>query len=131
MRWWQWDPSKWFIRVMSWFGQAFDLKSVPWFRIQRAQLLAQFRRAERELAACAGRAHFAQMKVRMAEEYAAFQVAVSSWSEMRDQFMQKTRSTALERWERSAFRARARELETSLHLQMRRMQMLRTELRTG
>ena len=36
VRWWQWDPSKWLISALSWFGLARNLKTVPWFRIQRA-----------------------------------------------------------------------------------------------
>jgi len=131
VRWWQWDPSKWLIRALSWVGLAYKLKSVPWFRIQRAQLQAQFRRAERELAAYDGREHFSQMKARLAEEYAAFQAAVTSWSAMRAQFLTRTRESALDRWEHSEFRARARELERSLHLQLRRMQSLRLQLRYG
>ncbi len=131
VRWWQWDPSKWFIRAMSWCGMAYDLKSVPWFRIQRTQLLAQFRRAERELAACPDRAHLAQLKSRIAEEYASFQAVVASWSEMRAQFVQKTRDSALERWERLILRSRGRELEFALQLQLGRMQLLRSQLRAG
>jgi stearoyl-CoA desaturase (delta-9 desaturase) len=131
VRWWQWDPSKWLIRTMSWCGLAYNLKSVPWFRIQRALLLAQFRRAERELAAYSGRERLAQLKARVAEEYAAFQAAVASWSLMRAQMLQKTHDSALSRWERSAFRAGARELERSLQQQLRRMQLLRSELQAG
>ena len=131
VRWWQWDPSKWLIRALSWVGLTYRLKSVPWFRIQRAQLQAQFRRAERELAAYDGREHFAQMKMRLAEEYAAFQAAIASWSAMRAQLVQKTRDSATDRWERSEFRSRARELERALHLQLRRLQSLRLQLRTA
>ncbi len=36
VRWWQWDPSKWFINAMRWLGLARNLKTVPWFKIQRA-----------------------------------------------------------------------------------------------
>jgi stearoyl-CoA desaturase (delta-9 desaturase) len=129
VRWWQWDPSKWFIRAMSWCGLAYNLRSVPWFRIQRAQLLAQFRRAERELAAYSGRARFAPLKDRLAEEYAAFQAAVASWSAMRAELLQKTRDSALERWERSIFRSRGREFERALQLQLGRMRLLRLQLR--
>jgi stearoyl-CoA desaturase (delta-9 desaturase) len=129
VRWWQWDPSKWFIKAMSWCGLAYGLKSVPWFRIQRAQLLAQFRRAERELAAISGQAHFAHLKARIAEEYASFQAAVSSWNEMRAQFVQKTRDSALARWERSIMCSRGRELESALQLQLGRMQLLRSQMR--
>jgi stearoyl-CoA desaturase (delta-9 desaturase) len=37
VRWWQWDPSKWFIGAMHALGLASNLKRVPEIRIQRAQ----------------------------------------------------------------------------------------------
>lgn len=131
VRWWQWDPSKWFIRAMSACGLASDLKTVPWFRIQRARLQSQFHRAEHELAALPGREHFAHLKARIAEEYAVFQAAVVSWSELRAQFLEKSRNSALERWEHSFFRSRARELEFALRMQLRRMHLLRSRLRNS
>ena len=38
VRWWQFDPSKWFIRVMSWLGQARNLKAVSRRAIEEAVL---------------------------------------------------------------------------------------------
>ena len=128
VRWWQWDPSKWFIRAMSWCGLARNLKSVPWFRIQRAQLVAQFHRAEQELTAHAGLPQLAQLKARIAEEYAAFQSAVASWNQLRSQFLQETRDTVNGRWERSILQSRCKELEVMLRLQLNRMQVLRAQL---
>lgn len=128
VRWWQWDPSKWFIALMSWCGFAKNLKSVPWFRIQRAKLAAQFRRAERELDASTGKAQFAQLKVRVAEEYAAFQAVVASWNQLRVQFLHDRRNTVSQRWERSIFRSRRRELEHALQLQLDRLHVLRAQL---
>jgi stearoyl-CoA desaturase (Delta-9 desaturase) len=48
VRWWQWDPSKWFINAMWWLGLARNLKRVPAFRIQRALTQTAFRRAQRK-----------------------------------------------------------------------------------
>jgi len=128
VRWWQWDPSKWFIRLMSWCGLASNLKSVPWFRIQRARLAAQFKRAELDLVANAGRAHVATLKERVSEEYAAFQAAVTSWNALREQFLSETRQTVNERWERSILQSRLNELELSLRLQISRMRIICGEL---
>src|SRR5580658_31407 len=49
VRWWQWDPSKWFINAMWCLGLARNLKRVPAFKIQRALLQTEFRRAQRKL----------------------------------------------------------------------------------
>jgi stearoyl-CoA desaturase (delta-9 desaturase) len=44
VRWWQWDPSKWFINAMRVLGLARNLKRMPGFKIQRALLRASPRR---------------------------------------------------------------------------------------
>jgi len=128
VRWWQWDPSKWFICAMHWLGLASNLKRVPSFRIQRALLDTQFRRAERQLARHPGRAQFEQVSRRVAEEYETFREAVAAWTQLREQWLQETRRAMIERWERSILQSRLKELEYGLRLQYRRMRVLSAQL---
>ena len=129
VRWWQWDPSKWLIAALSWCGLAKNLKRVPWFRIQRALLDTQFRRAELQLARCPAGTKFDHLKERITEEYAAFHDAVSAWNKLREQRVQDARRVMIQRWERSILQSRLKELEYSLYLQYRRMILLRAQLR--
>ncbi|MDE2306018.1 MAG: fatty acid desaturase [Gammaproteobacteria bacterium] len=124
---WQWDPSKWFIRAMQGLGLARNLKQVPWFKIQRAMLDAQFQRAQERLAAHPGRAQLEHLRKRIAEEYEAFCRAVSTWSDLREQLAQAKRAVA-ERWEHSTIQQRLRELEYELRFQHRRMRLLQAQL---
>jgi stearoyl-CoA desaturase (delta-9 desaturase) len=128
VRWWQWDPSKWFINGMCWCGLASNVKIVPWFRIQRALLDTQFRRAERQLARKPGGAQIEQLRRRVAEEYKAFQQAVAAWTQLRELWLQETRRAVIERWERAVLQSRFKELEYAQHLQYRRMRVLRAQL---
>jgi stearoyl-CoA desaturase (Delta-9 desaturase) len=128
VRWWQWDPSKWFIAFMHLLGLATNLKTVPWFRIQRALLETQFRRAERQLARQPERARLEHLRQRVAEEYSAFHAAIASWTQLREQWLQATRQVMAERWERSVLQSRLKELEYGLRLQGRRMRVLRAQL---
>jgi stearoyl-CoA desaturase (Delta-9 desaturase) len=128
LRWWQWDPSKWFISGMSVFGLTRNLKRVPWFRIQRALLDNQFQRAERRLASLPGRAHLEHLRARVAEEYDAFSKAVAEWAHLREQWLENTKRAMLERWEQSNLQSRLRELEYGLRLQYRRMRVLQAQL---
>ena len=129
VRWWQWDPSKWFINAMRWLGLARNLKTVPWFKIQRALLDTQFRRAEKQLAGHQpGRAHIEQLRRRVAEEYEAFCQAVAAWTHLREQWLAQTKRAMIERWERSSLQAQLKELEYGLQLQYRRMRRLRAQL---
>jgi stearoyl-CoA desaturase (Delta-9 desaturase) len=128
LRWWQWDPSKWFISSMRMFGLTRNLKRVPWFKIQRALLDNQFQRAERKLASSPGRAHMEQLRARIAEEYEAFSSTVAEWAHLRDQWLEDTKRAMVERWEHSSLQARLRELEYGLRLQYRRMRVLQAQL---
>ncbi len=128
VRWWQWDPSKWFINAMQWVGLAANLKSVPWFRIQRAMLETQFRRAEQQIERATQHAPIEQLRQRVAEEYASFTAAVTAWTQLREQWLQATRRAMTQRWERSLLQSRLKELEHTLHLQIRRMRLLRSQL---
>jgi stearoyl-CoA desaturase (Delta-9 desaturase) len=128
LRWWQWDPSKWFISGMSLVGLTRNLKRVPWFKIQRALLDNQFQRAERRLASVPGRAHMDLLRARVAEEYDAFSKAVAEWAHLREQWLEDTKRAMLERWEQSNLQSRLRELEYGLRLQYRRMRVLQAQL---
>jgi len=129
VRWWQWDPSKWFINLMRWLGLARNLKTVPWFKIQRALLDTQFRRAERQLAGHQpGRAQIEYLRRRVAEEYEAFCQAVADWTRLREQWLAQTKRAMIQRWERSALQLQLKELEYGLQLQYRRMRRLRAQL---
>ena len=127
VRWWQWDPSKWFIRLMSWIGLARNLKQVPWFKIQRALLDRQFQRVENKLASHPARAQLGLIRARITDQYDTFLKA--EWAHLREQWIGDTKRAVVERWEKSNLQARLRELEYGLHLQYRRMQVLQAQLR--
>jgi stearoyl-CoA desaturase (Delta-9 desaturase) len=129
VRWWQWDPSKWFINMTSWVGLSRNLKRVPWFKIQRAMLDRQFQHVESRLASHPARPQLELVRSRIAEEYDAFLKAVAEWAHLREQWIGDTRRAVVVRWEKSNLQARLRELEYGLQLQYRRMQVLQAQLR--
>jgi stearoyl-CoA desaturase (Delta-9 desaturase) len=128
VRWWQWDPSKWFINAMSWVGMTRNLRRVPWFKIQRAMLDQQFQRVEHKLASHPAPAQVESFRTRIADEYETFMKAVAEWAHLREQWLGETKRAVVERWERSNLQARLRELEYGLQLQYRRMQVLQAQL---
>lgn len=125
---WQWDPSKWFIASMSWLGLARNLKRVPRFKIQRALLDAQFRRAERTLSTQSGRVQVEALKRRVAEEYEMFCSAVTAWTQLREQWLQEAKRAMVERWEQSNLQSRLQELEHGLTSQYQRMRKLGAQI---
>ncbi len=128
VRWWQWDPSKWFIRLMSWVGLAHNLRRVPWFKIQRARVQAQFARAELNLGRVSDGETLAHFKARLSEEYASFQRVVAHWQSVRSQFMVDARHTVHDSWERWTLQTQIKEMEQALRQQMGRMRELCAEI---
>jgi stearoyl-CoA desaturase (delta-9 desaturase) len=127
VRWWQWDPSKWFITAMRWLGLATNLKRIPWFKIQRAMLDMQFRRAERQLAIYPVRAQAEPLRRRVAEEYEIFCNAVTAWTHLREQWFLESKRAMVEGWKHS-IQSNLKELERGLHVQYRRMRELSAQL---
>jgi stearoyl-CoA desaturase (Delta-9 desaturase) len=128
VRWWQWDPSKWLIGALQWTGLAKNVKRVPWFKIQRAMLDTQFRRAQLELARQAGSPRLDELRRRVAEEYESFCSAVATWTELREQSVAEAKRALVDRWEKSSLPSRLKVLEYGLQLQYRRMRLLGAQL---
>ncbi len=49
IRWYHWDPAKWFIRSLRWMGQAKDLVATPEPQIEQARMRAALRDVETKL----------------------------------------------------------------------------------
>lgn len=131
IRWYQWDPTKWMIATCSRLGLAKNLKRVPNFRIQRAMLDMQFKRAQ---ALAEHKAEPALTEI-LEREYQLFTDAVNQWKELQSQRYEKRkeelgdaieerRQQLLSRWEQATLRSRFLELEHNLRAQRRRLQEL-------
>ena len=125
VRWWQWDPTKWVIAMLSWVRLAGNLKRVPDLQIQRAQLVMQFKRVERALARRrTNDEHVERLKARVAAEYASFRKAVDEWSKVREEWVADRKQRLLQRWEETSFRLRLKQIEQDLRMQRRRLRAI-------
>lgn len=131
VRWWQYDPSKWLIKALSWVGLTKNLKQVPWFKIHRAMLDTQFCRANLALARQAGSPRLQEFRELIAAEYASFSKTVASWTELREQAIADAKRALRDRWANSSLPGRLKALEKSLQLQYRRMQLVTAQLGTA
>jgi stearoyl-CoA desaturase (delta-9 desaturase) len=136
VRWWQWDPTKWLIRLCAWLGLARNLNRTPGFRIQRAILDTQFMRVRKELEHNPGAE---TLREHLEREYQLFTESINQWralqakryerkvAEIEDALVTR-RVQLLEKWEHAALRSRLRELEYSLKMQRARLRMLLQQL---
>jgi len=132
IRWWQWDPTKWMIHVCSKVGLARNLVRVPNFRIHRAILDTQFRRARNQLEASHGPD---SLRTTLEREYQLFTESINKWTALQTERYERKKAELgdvlgekkhklLEKWDRAALRTRFKELEYSLKMQRKRVELL-------
>lgn len=87
VKWWQFDPTKWLILGLSKVGLTSELKRVPDFTIQKAEVAMKFKRAEQHLETYGHdvREDFQTVKARIGQEYEAFSQTLSEWSALKEQ----------------------------------------------
>ncbi|WP_373080001.1 acyl-CoA desaturase [Zhongshania sp.] len=149
IRWWHYDPTKWLIKSASWLGLTWDLRKVPDFKIQRAILTMQFKKAEQTLRQRQG-AEAKQFGAFLEQEYQQFCEYLNDWSAVSQRWMESKRGVisaqteALQEnfvgkkeqlqlnlnhaWEHATLRTRLKELEYALKMQRKRMQMLSVQM---
>ena len=120
IRWWHFDFNKWVIATCAWAGLAKDLKRAPRFKILRAKLNMDFKRARQRLAdAQQDRCWLETLE----NEYQEFMETVKKWQALQVQKVQQGRQALT-----SGINTRFRELEFSLKMQRKRLALLTAQL---
>jgi stearoyl-CoA desaturase (delta-9 desaturase) len=137
IRWWQWDPTKWMISLCSRVGLARNLVRVPDFKIQRAILDTQFQRARTQLETADNPD---SLSATLEREYQQFLTSINEWTALQTQryeakkaeiggALSERRLRLQRKWENAALRTRFRELEYSLKMQRKRLELLMEQMR--
>ena len=136
VRWYQWDPTKWMISTCAWLGLASNLKRVPNFKIQRALLAMQLQRASDELEKADAAAPLRDILER---ELQLFAESVNRWRQLQSKRYERTvgelegaleerKKVLLDKWEHATIRTHLKELEYSLKMQRKRVDILMLQL---
>lgn len=125
IRWWQFDPTKWFIKSCSWVGLTRKLKRVSDFKIQRALIAQQFRVARQRWEKSN---KTEALKERLDQEYREFTANVTSWSALKQEWYAQQKQKLSDKWVGTDFSARFKDLETQLKQQRKRMQLLTAQI---
>ncbi len=109
VRWYQWDPSKWFIAILAKGGLTWDLKKVSVFRILAARLAAENQRAE-DCLKNRNIPNLTTIQTRLKSQYEKLKQTLSDWEgsareyqavlrERLERHSEKRRQAALKRME--------------------------------
>ncbi len=133
IRWWQFDPTKWWIATWASVGLAHDLRRVPEFKIQHARVMCQFERAreamEKGLEKGSAHARYLELKAQMDHEWHHYTEAAARWGHLQSEKLNAAKEQIRNRWEHSEFKHRMemKALELSMKLQHRRIGLLRRQ----
>mgnify|MGYP000341313517 CR=1 FL=1 len=127
VRWWQFDPTKWWIAGWSAVGITRGLKRVPEFKIQRAMLQRQFEKTQERLRACEHPGRLAALQKMLEHELEAFSHTLNEWKKLQAERMEAARNRIADKWEQSEAHRRFRALEDALRLQRQRVRLLRLQ----
>jgi stearoyl-CoA desaturase (delta-9 desaturase) len=127
IRWWHLDINKWFISVCAWAGLAKNRKRAPKFKVLRAQLNMEFKRARQKLEQKGVGPHW---KAQLEAEYAQFAETIKEWQQLQMERMQLSKQKLAERIESEAalMAFRYRELELNLKMLRKRLTLLTTQV---
>lgn len=128
IRWFHWDPTKWFIKACSWLGLASNLKTVPDFKIRRAMVKMQFKRAQEKLAKAENTEKWTEL---LEHEYEKYHQVLNQWREVQSQKLDETRKHLKEKWEHNAIRHQYHELEEQMHQQSLRLKELMADYKAS
>lgn len=123
VRWFHFDLNKWFISTCAALGLAHDLRRTPQFKILRARLHMDFKRARARLEAEPENPRWKELLDSLETEYAQFMATVKEWQALQVEKMQLSRQKLADRLDNSY-----RELELSLKAQRKRLAMLTAQL---
>ncbi len=121
IRWWQFDPTKWLIRSLSWLGLAKNLRTCPDERIEKALLRQQWSRAQRRLA---GLPNGEEILQRLQREYEQLMARLQDYAAARKRWVAARRDDLNAQVERSQLYRQYRELRDGWRAQRDQWQRL-------
>jgi len=127
IRWWHLDINKWFISTCALLGLVRNRKRAPMFKVLRARLNMDFKRARQKLEASP---EGSSWKSLLETEYAQFMDTVRDWQQLQMERVQHGRQMLADRVvaETASLTARYRELEKNLKLQHKRLALLTAQV---
>jgi stearoyl-CoA desaturase (Delta-9 desaturase) len=123
LRWYQFDPTKWLIRLLSTVNLAHGLKRTAPEKIERCIVQMQLQRATSSILNIR-RINTEALLANLEEEYENLLASLNAWASCRQQWLEVKKADMAKRWDETELRLKLRELEASLELQRYRWQTM-------
>jgi stearoyl-CoA desaturase (delta-9 desaturase) len=123
VRWFAIDLNKWFIATAAGFGLARDLRRTPQFKILRARLHMDFKRARERLEGDPSNPRWKELLELLEGEYAQYLSTVKAWQSLQVERVQAGKQRLANKLDASY-----RDLELALKLQRKRLALLTAQV---
>ena len=124
VRWWQYDPTKWFIALCSGLGLASGLRRVPEVQIRKALVERQLERARERVDACKDPGLLQRLQAQLEHEASHLAELIGDWAALQQEKLEATKQKLLHQWNESEAHKKLQALEESLRLQQRRVRLI-------
>ncbi len=125
IRWWQFDPTKWLIRSLSWLRLTKNLYRTPIEYIEAARAEMQLKKTASKLASLP---HADVLLLRLQSEYETLINRINEFSRAKRQWLEARKACVRENYDLDALREKVDELKHSFLEQKRNWQMLNARL---
>lgn len=123
IKWWQFDPTKWWIKTLSLLGLAKNLKKIPEEKIARSIAAQQLNKAQGKLRSLS-LPNRDELLERIEKEYEELQVKMNDFYRLKKQWLEATKDNLLESVEKSQLTKQYQELKESFVAQQQSWRLL-------
>jgi stearoyl-CoA desaturase (delta-9 desaturase) len=123
IRWWQFDPTKWLIRSMAWFGLAKNLYRTPSERIEASRAQMLLITTSRKLSQLP---HSDALMLRLQQEYENLLHRINEFSQAKKQWLEASKNSVLENYDLDELKGKVEMLRTNF-LQQRKNWLILNE----
>jgi len=127
IHWYQYDPTKWLIRVLSWCSLTSDLKRIAPEKIEQSMASMQLQRARDKINKFKLNNHQLWLE-QLETEYSHLVEALNEWASYRQHWLELKRESLLKKWDETETRQKLRDLETALDFRRQQWKMLTEQL---
>ncbi len=123
IRWYQFDPTKWLIRLLSFMGLTWALKRTAPEKIERRIVEMQRKQTEERirLSRASNRDQWLDL---IDAEYAKMVGVLNAWAQCRQQWLELKKADLKAKWEKTEIHSRLQHLEAELDFQRRQWRLL-------
>lgn len=121
IKWWQFDPTKWLIKMLSWVGLVKNLRKISEYKIAKAIAAQQFNKTRSKLLKLSI-PNKEEVLEKIQEEYEAMMTQMTEFYNLKKEWVEAKKEQAMENFEKSQLKLKYKYLKKRWELQQQHWQ---------